>query len=70
MLVMIDTNAKSRSTIDPLSTSDFRKRVRTIRCAHAVQAVAAVQREYSRWRRVPEKEICRRSRKWESASLP
>ena len=42
--------------------------VRTIRRAHAVQQVTALQSEYSLWWREPEQEILRRSRSWGSAS--
>ena len=41
----------------------------TIRRAHAVQPVAAVQSEYSLWWRGPEAEICRRSKNSGSASF-
>ena len=44
--------------------------VQTIRRAHAVQPVTALQSEYSLWWREPEKECCRRSRSWASASCP
>ena len=40
---------------------------RTIRRAHAVHPIAAVQSEYSLWWREPEDEFSRHSRSWESA---
>ena len=43
--------------------------VQTIRRAHAVQPVTALQSEYSLWWRSPEGNVCRRSRSWESASF-
>ena len=42
----------------------------TIRRAHAVHPVTALQSEYSLWWRTPEKEILRPSRSWGSASSP
>ena len=42
----------------------------TIRRAHAVQPVAAIQSEYSLWWREPESEVCRPARSWASASSP
>jgi aryl-alcohol dehydrogenase-like predicted oxidoreductase len=42
----------------------------TIRRAHAVQPVTAVQSEYSLWFRDPRRRCCPRSRSWESASFP
>lgn len=41
----------------------------TIRRAHAVQPVTAVQSEYSLWFREPEAEVSRRARSWASASF-
>ena len=43
--------------------------VQTIRRAHAVQPVTALQSEYSLWWREPEEEIFRRWRNWGSASF-
>ena len=42
--------------------------VQSIRRAHAVQPVAALQSEYSLWWREPEKEILPRWKSWASAS--
>ena len=44
--------------------------VQTIRRAHAVQPVTALQSEYSLWWREPEKEVRRRLRNSASASSP
>jgi len=41
----------------------------TIRRAHAVQPVTALESEYSMWWREPEKEILRRWKNWASASF-
>ncbi len=43
--------------------------VKTIRRAHAVQPVTALQSEYSLWTRGPRRKCCRRSRNSESASF-
>ena len=42
--------------------------VQTIRRAHAVQPLAALQSEYSLWWREPEQEVIPRSKSWASAS--
>jgi aryl-alcohol dehydrogenase-like predicted oxidoreductase len=42
----------------------------TIRRAHAVQPVTAVQSEYSLWTRGPDRTCCQPSRNWASASFP
>ena len=45
--------------------------VQTVRRAHAVQPVTAIQSEYSLWWRQPERELyCRRWRNSELASFP
>ena len=44
--------------------------VQTIRRAHAVQPVTALQSEYSLWWKEPEKETCRRLKSLESALFP
>ena len=44
--------------------------VQTIRRAHAVQPVTALQSEYSLWWRRPRRKCCRRSRSSASASFP
>ena len=44
--------------------------VQTIRRAHAVQPVTALQSEYSLWWREPEAEVLPTSRSWASASSP
>ncbi len=42
----------------------------SIRRAHAVQPVAALQSEYSLWWREPEARCCQSARSWASASCP
>ncbi len=50
------------------ATSACRGQCATVRRAHAVQPVAAVQSEYSLWWREPGVNCCRRCRSWASAS--